>query len=246
MTSMPGSVTSVAAERPSSSWLSLNSSQWIRGPVYDAVFFCALWWVPVSVLILGTTTAMASAVFFILYHLFIRVPHFAATANFTYFYQANREYCREHWIRYLAVPVAIVAAYTARPWFESRSIYNHLLLSVATIWGMQHIAAQNFGVLSLYRGRSAARADSHLRSLEKACRCASVDSRAAVLRHRCLCHGAMADLQAAASSRRRRVFLRLQRAAPRSHASTASWPLARPRSAPSRGMSGCAAGCHLM
>ena len=140
-------MTSVAAERSSSSWLSLNSSQWIRGPVYDAVFFCALWRVPVSVLILGTTTAMASAVFFILYHLFIRVPHFAATANFTYFYQANREYDREHWIRYMAVPVVIVAAYAARPWFESRSIYNNLLLSVATIWGMQHIAAQNFGVL---------------------------------------------------------------------------------------------------
>ena len=168
MTTTTGPVTSVARNQPSSSWLSPDSSQWIRGPFYDAVFFCALWWVPVSVLILGTTGALASALFFILYHLFIRVPHFAATANFTYLYQANQAYYREHWIRYLAVPAAIVAAYAVRPWFDSRSAYNNVLLSVATIWGMQHIAAQNFGVLSLYRGRSSARADSRLRSIEKA------------------------------------------------------------------------------
>jgi hypothetical protein len=163
-----GSATAVASGRSSGSWLSVDSSQWIRGPVYDVIFFCALWWVPVSVLILGTTTAMASALFFILYHLFIRVPHFAATANFTYLYQANRAYYREHWFRYLAMPVVIVAAYAARPWFDSRSLYNNVLLSIATIWGMQHIAAQNFGVLSLYRGRSAAKADGRLRSIEKA------------------------------------------------------------------------------
>ncbi|HZQ91937.1 MAG TPA: hypothetical protein VFA60_09110 [Terriglobales bacterium] len=141
--------------------------QWIRNPAYDLFFFCALWWVPVSLLVFRSTLVGSTVAFFIIYHIFIRTPHFAATLNFTYLYEPNHQYYRTHWMRYFALPVLILVAYGLRPWFDAQSFYSRVLITVATIWGMQHIAMQNYGVLSLYRTRSAARADTLLPTLEK-------------------------------------------------------------------------------
>jgi hypothetical protein len=146
----------------------MAQEQWIRNPQYDLVFFCALWWLPLSLLIFGATATVGTAVFFLLYHIFIRVPHFAATANFTYLYEGNREYYRENWVKYFAVPILILLAYGARPWLRSYTLYSTVLLTIATVWGMQHIALQNYGILSLYRTRSKARADALLPKLERA------------------------------------------------------------------------------
>ena len=143
-------------------------SHWIRNPFYDLFFFCALWWLPVSLYVFGATAAAGTALFFLLYHLLLRLPHFAATLNFTYLYKENRQYYRANWVEYFAVPTLILVAYGARPWFDPQSLYASTLVTVATIWGMQHIAFQNYGILSLYRKRSGARADELLPKFEKA------------------------------------------------------------------------------
>jgi hypothetical protein len=141
---------------------------WIRNPAYDVVFFCAIWWVPLSLMLFGMSATAGTGAFFLLYHLLIRVPHFAATLNFTYLYKDNREYYRENWVKYFVVPIAILVAYGVRPLLHSYSFYRTLLATIASLWGMQHIALQNYGILSLYRGRSLARADAILPKLERA------------------------------------------------------------------------------
>jgi hypothetical protein len=146
----------------------IEQKQWIRSPGFDLFFFCALWWLPLSLLLFGATPTAGTALVFLLYHLFIRVPHFAATLNFTYLYKENREYYRGNWVKYFAVPILILVAYGARPWFAPESLYNSVLVTIATVWGMQHIGLQNYGILSIYRGRSAARADTLLPKLERA------------------------------------------------------------------------------
>jgi hypothetical protein len=146
----------------------MESKYWIRNPSYDLFFFCAIWWLPLSLLIFGATITASTAIFFLLYHLFIRVPHFAATLNFTYLYKDNREYYRANWVKYFGLPILILGAYAVRLRFNPLSLYSLLLLTIAKVWGMQHIGLQNYGLLSLYRGRSAARADALLPKLERA------------------------------------------------------------------------------
>jgi hypothetical protein len=141
---------------------------WIRNPAYDVVFFCAIWWLPLSLMLFGMSATAGTAAFFLLYHLLIRIPHFAATLNFTYLYKDNHEYYRKNWAKYVLVPLVILAAYGVRSRLHSYSLYGTVLVTIMTIWGMQHIAFQIYGILSLYRGRSQARADALLPKIERA------------------------------------------------------------------------------
>ena len=146
----------------------MESKYWIRNPSYDLLFFCAIWWLPLSLFIFGATITASTAIFFLMYHLFIRVPHFAATLNFTYLHKENREYYRANWVKYFALPILILVAYAVRHRFSPLSLYSILLVTIAKVWGMQHIGLQNYGILSLYRGRSTARADALLPKFERA------------------------------------------------------------------------------
>lgn len=150
-------------------------SRWIVGPAFDLAFFSTLWLPPVLVLALGGFTAIGDsrfgAGFFVLwiYHLLIRLPHFAAMFRVTYLRASQLSHYREHWVAYFAIPLGIIAVYAwplATPDGYGSSI-GFVLTTAGYLWGYQHIGMQNYGVLQIYRMRSGAREPAHWPRLEK-------------------------------------------------------------------------------
>lgn len=149
-----------------------SQSAWIVGPGYDLLFFSTIWLPPLLVLAsMQFTTGMSTAFFTIwVYHLFVRLPHFAATAHVTYLRKEQRAYFREHWIQYYVVPGLILLVYSlvlVRPALYP-SWFQNLLMTTASLWGFHHIAMQNFGILQLYNGRSSQKVSRAAAKLEKA------------------------------------------------------------------------------
>jgi hypothetical protein len=149
---------------PMSEPAAASMSPWIVGPRYDLCFFSTLWLLPLLVLapVAFEGFGIGAAFFYVwVYHLLIRLPHFAAMFRVTYLRQSQLPHYREHWLRYFAVPAAILALYGA-PLLSAdgyQSSFGQLLATVAVIWGYQHIGMQNYGVMQLYRMRAGAVAD---------------------------------------------------------------------------------------
>lgn len=134
---------------------------WIVSPRYDLLFFSSLWLLPLLVVVqIGAEQlSLVDGLFTIwFFHLFIRLPHFAATLKVTYLRTEHRAHYRKHWILYFAVPALILGVYAipsltssgfATPWGQA-------LVAVAHVWGYYHIGMQNYGILQVYRGRSKA------------------------------------------------------------------------------------------
>jgi len=134
-------------------------SPWIVGPRFDLAFFSTLWLPPLLVLALGGFgRAELGAGFFVLwiYHLLIRLPHFAAMFRVTYLRSNQLQHYREHWVAYFAMPLAIIAVYAwplTYPAGYDTSV-GFVLTTVGYLWGYQHIGMQNYGILQIYRLRS--------------------------------------------------------------------------------------------
>ncbi|MGE4606396.1 MAG: hypothetical protein AAEJ52_06615, partial [Myxococcota bacterium] len=152
-----------------------SRSRWIVGPVYDLTFFSTLWLPPLLVLALGGFSGLAGfefgAGFFVLwiYHLFIRLPHFAAMFRVTYLRANQLQHYREHWVAYFVIPLAIIGIY-AWPLATPDGYGSPLGFALTTagyLWGYQHIGMQNYGVLQIYRLRSDVREPAHWPWLEK-------------------------------------------------------------------------------
>lgn len=122
------------------------------------MFFSTIWLLPLLVFASIEVSKGISAAFFSIwvYHLFIRLPHFAATMHVTYLREAQRAYFRKHWVQFYVLPAAILVAYglllIQPPVYPSA--VRTFLLTIASIWGSQHIAMQNYGILQLYNSRS--------------------------------------------------------------------------------------------
>lgn len=134
-------------------------SLWIVGPRYDLAFFSTLWLPPLLVLAaIGFTGSALGVGFFGLwiYHLFIRLPHFAAMFRVTYLRSNQLRHYREHWFRYFAVPPLILLLYAAPlltpAGYQSR--FGFVITTLAYVWGYQHIGMQNYGILQIYRIRN--------------------------------------------------------------------------------------------
>ena len=148
---------------------SAKPSYWIRGPLYDLMFFCTAWCIPVFLILYRhLEAAVGVAIFWTGYHVLLRYPHFVATARVTYLKPENREYYRENWVRYFLVPALIITVYTARSAFGPEGTgLNRLLSTIVMTWGFQHISFQNYGILSVYRGRAKTAADTFSRKFER-------------------------------------------------------------------------------
>lgn len=161
--------------QPSSSLsesLKHRTSSWIVNPAYDLMFFSTVWLPPLLVLASVRLSEAMSAVAFTIwiYHLFVRLPHFAATVHVTYRRKEQRDYYREHWIQFYVVPAVILLIYGAllfRPPVYPEWLRD-LLVAVASLWGYQHIAMQNFGILQLYNSRAHLRPTLNAVRIEKA------------------------------------------------------------------------------
>jgi hypothetical protein len=145
----------------------MNNNGWIRNPAYDLIFFSSIWWIPLGIALLYYHSAFYVVVLLILYHLLIRIPHFAATLNLTYFLEANRDHYQKHWIRFYVMPIFIFILFSTRRFFDPNHLYSKSLLSIGVIWAIKHIAFQNYGISNLYRSRSLAKKDQCLGKLEK-------------------------------------------------------------------------------
>ena len=128
---------------------------WIKSAVYDGLFFSCLWWIPVCLLSFQYFKATVGlGLFFVLYHVFIRLPHFFATYPLTYLRRENWRHYVEHWCRYFVVPVFILAVYFCVGLNPNSHPLNMLLIAIAHLWGVQHIAMQNYGILQIYHSRA--------------------------------------------------------------------------------------------
>ena len=148
------------------------TSPWIVGPRYDLCFFSTLWLLPLLAFAPAAFDGfgVGAAFFYVwVYHLLIRLPHFVVMFPVTYLRRSQLSHYREHWVRYFAVPAAILAAYAA-PLVTAggfQSDYGRLLIGVAVVWGYQHIGMQNYGVMQIYRMRGGAIAERAGAQLEK-------------------------------------------------------------------------------
>ncbi len=150
-------------------------SRWIVGPFYDLAFFSTLWLPPLLVVALhgftGATRIGFGAGFFVLwiYHLFIRLPHFAAMFRVTYLRANQFQHYREHWVAYFAIPLSIIGIYAwplaAPDGYDST--LGFILTTTGYLWGYQHIGMQNYGILQIYRMRTDVREPVYWARLEK-------------------------------------------------------------------------------
>lgn len=132
-------------------------SPWIVSRGYDLAFFSTIWVPPLLVFAALREGGEIGVGFFSIwvYHLFIRLPHFAATMNATYLRRDERRYYREHWVLYYLVPAVILIVYgllLMRPPLYPAPLAR-VLLGFAGLWGFHHISMQNYGILQLYHSR---------------------------------------------------------------------------------------------
>lgn len=151
---------------------SVSDSAWIVGPRYDLFFFSTIWLLPLLVAapVLFDDVGLGRAFFYIwIYHLLIRLPHFAAMFRVTYLRGTQRDHYRQHWVRYFAVPALILIVYGI-PLLSPAGYatpFGTAITTIAYIWGYQHIGMQNYGVLQIYRLRSGGLQDRAGSRLEK-------------------------------------------------------------------------------
>ena len=146
----------------------LSSLPWIYGPGYDIFFFSPIWWLPVcAAAFIWVGPWVGMGLFFVLYHVVIRLPHFMATLPVTYMRKENWQYYLSNWVKYIAVPVGLLAVYFFFGDLSDHRWSSLLLLNISLIWGLQHIAFQNYGILQVYHARGGLK-DSGSSLLEKA------------------------------------------------------------------------------
>jgi|GEM_PF-4469794 len=128
---------------------------WICNPYYDLSFFSLIWWIPFCIgCFFGIAPYVGLGLFFILYHVLIRLPHFVATFPVTYLRQENWNHYRQHWIRYGLNPLIIMALYFHFGTSPNDGWISRVLATITIIWGLQHIAFQNYGILQIYHSRN--------------------------------------------------------------------------------------------
>lgn len=140
---------------------------WIKSPAYDLIFFSAWWFLPAIWAFHQLSSIWIASLVFILYHWLLRLPHFVATAPVTYFNRENRVYYRKRWIRFYAIPAAILVVYSLPTWLQVSDDVHRILLTIFLLWGLQHIAMQNYGITCLYRMREERKGDRWRARIEK-------------------------------------------------------------------------------
>lgn len=120
-----------------------------------SVFFSAFWWLPLFFLSYASVApAIGLGLFIIVYHVILRLPHFLATYPITYGQRSNWARYRKEWIRFLLIPALILGVYFEFGDYRGTHGIGIALTLLAPLWGLQHIAFQNFGLMQIYHAKA--------------------------------------------------------------------------------------------
>jgi hypothetical protein len=138
-----------------------SRSPWVGGPLWDLAFLhCALWLLPLALLLAQNSTAL-DALYFAITALFW-IGHRIGSTWLAYATEAYRPLLRAQPVRFLVVPLVVALGCfalllppdAALPWTRAQRVIALAIIDYA--FNTWHFGAQHFGVLSLYRGRSSA------------------------------------------------------------------------------------------
>jgi hypothetical protein len=131
-----------------------SDSKWVISARWDTVTCLSTLWLPLFFLLLwqGLESGgfRAREVSLAAFTAAISWPHFLTTFTFTFMDRDQRKFYRTRPILYYVVPAFIMIGC----WAYSAAIGPVLLVTVWVLFGEHHVAAQNIGFASLYRGRN--------------------------------------------------------------------------------------------
>jgi len=126
----------------------IDNAAWINSPGFDFLLLIAAPLVTIPIfagiyfripfLAIGCAFALAFA-------------HYMSTMTF-YFWKENQEYYRSRWLAFFAGPLILAVIYGIIVGLEVPYVVQVVLIG----WNTWHVARQNCGILSIYRGRAGA------------------------------------------------------------------------------------------
>lgn len=127
---------------------------WIVGARWDAAVCFSTLWFPLALWMLWQGSARvgldASETTLVAFTVLLNVPHFLTTLTFTYLDPGQRAHYRRHPVAFYVIPALLVVG----PWVYSVSMGPLLFVTLWTLFGEHHVAAQNIGFTALYRARN--------------------------------------------------------------------------------------------
>ena len=155
----------------------LRSSNWVRGPAWDAVWMLnALWLLPLVLwLAHGYSDPESSPLdtFYLGLTALFWIGHRLCTTWLAYCTEAYRPLLRSEPVRFVVLPLLVTVACfavflppdAAFPWTREERVVGMAVLDYALV--TYHFAAQHFGALSLYRMRAGRAGCAHTRRLDR-------------------------------------------------------------------------------
>jgi hypothetical protein len=124
----------------------VERSVWIVSPSFDILLliFAPVVTLPIIAGIYFRIPIIALGVV-----LTLQFAHYASTATF-YFWKENKDYLRERWFAFFAVPGLIAMVCLLIVGFD----VPYILQVIIFVWNTFHVARQNHGILSIYRARA--------------------------------------------------------------------------------------------
>lgn len=151
---MSSTSSSLAAPAGTSSAPGGASSRWVIGPRWDTVTCLSTLWLPAAFYILWKSMERggfeAGEVSLAAFTAAISWPHFLTTFTFTFMDRDQRAYYRTRPVTHYLIPVLILVG----SWAYCAAVGPVLLVTIWVLFGEHHVAAQNIGFASLYRGRN--------------------------------------------------------------------------------------------
>lgn len=153
------------------------STLWVHGPVWDGIWMLSALWLAPLVLVLAQgrddpSTGPLDVLYFALTALFW-IGHRLSSAWLAYGTEAYRPLLRAQPVRFIVLPLVIVAACFAvflppdgaLPWTRVQRLIAAAILDYGFV--TYHFGAQHFGALSLYRIRTASAASALMRRRDR-------------------------------------------------------------------------------
>ena len=130
-----------------------RANLWVKNSSFDFIFFLPI--VPLLIFIIAYSTLNYylgyAAVFYWVYLLLIRLPHFSAMLHVTWLNEETRK--KMTFVKFYLVPALIFVTYWIPTLLNLEAQHPFVigLTLIAHGWGIQHIAMQNYGILKLFR-----------------------------------------------------------------------------------------------
>jgi hypothetical protein len=125
--------------------LAAEQRHWIASPGFDLIFFilAPLVTAPIVIGVRYSIPLLASI------GIVLAVPHYFSTGSFL-LWEENAKFQRSQWMAYAGIPLLIAIAFALLVGFHVPLVIQTILF----IWTIFHVAAQNCGILGIYRHRA--------------------------------------------------------------------------------------------